>query len=253
MKDSLGAVQSVLILGGTSEIALATAKKLVQGRTRKVVLAGRNPASLEAAATSLKAGGADTVDVIAFDALDFASHPGVIDDAFTRHGDFDVVIVAFGLLGDQKTDETNPASAVEVVQSNYTGAVSVLLPVSHKMQQQGHGTIVVLSSVAGERARAANYIYGSSKAGLDAFAQGLGDQLVESGVKVIVVRPGFVKTKMTAHMDAKPMSTTADAVAGAIVRAVASGTEVVYAPSYLRFIFSVFRHMPRPVFRRIKA
>ncbi len=253
MKDALGAVQSVLVLGGSSDIALATAKKLVEQRARTVILAGRTPAALEAAASELEKGGADTVEAVAFDALDFDSHDAFVDEIFSKHGGFDLVVLAFGLLGDQQADEANFKSAIEVVQSNYTGAVSVLLPVAHRLKQQGHGSIVVLSSVAGERARAANFIYGSSKAGLDAFAQGLGDSLVGTGVSVMVVRPGFVKSKMTAHMDAKPMATTPDAVADSIVRSLGTGSDIVWVPGYLRWVFSIFRHLPRPVFRRIRG
>ena len=119
------------------------------------------------------------------------------------------------------------------------------------MRAQGHGTIVALSSVAGERARRSNFVYGSSKAGMDAFFQGLGDSLVGSGVKVMIVRPGFVHTKMTTGMDPAPLSTTADAVAAAIVRGLARGSETVWVPSTLRYVMSVLRHVPRPIFRKL--
>jgi decaprenylphospho-beta-D-erythro-pentofuranosid-2-ulose 2-reductase len=119
------------------------------------------------------------------------------------------------------------------------------------MSAQGHGTIVLLSSVAGERARQSNYMYGSSKAGVDAFAQGLGDSLAGTGVQVMVVRPGFVKTKMTAGRDPVPFSTTADAVAGEVVKGLARGSHTVWAPPVLRLVMSVLRHVPRPLFRRL--
>ena len=253
MKDALGAVQSVLVLGGNSDIAVATVKKLAGQRARTVVLAGRNAEGLASAAKEIEAAGATTVSTATFDALDFASHGAFVDEMFTKHGGFDLVLLAFGLLGDQDKDAADALSAVKVVESNYTGAVSVLLPVADTMRTQGRGSIVVLSSVAGERARAANFIYGSSKAGLDAFCQGLGDSLVGTGVSVMVVRPGFVKSKMTGHMEAKPMSSTPDEVADAIVAAIPKGTEIVWAPAKLRVVFSIFRHMPRPIFRRIKA
>ena len=253
MKDALGAVQSVLVLGGSSDIAQATVTRLAGGRAKTIVLAGRDPAALTQPAAALERAGATTVDTVAFDALDFASHAGFIETVFNKFDGFDAVLLAFGLLGDQDQDAADAAAAVNVVQSNYTGAVSVLLPLAKKMRAQGRGTIVVLSSVAGERARAANFIYGSSKAGLDAFCQGLGDSLAGSGVSVMVVRPGFVKTKMTAHMDDKPLSSTADEVAEVIVEGIRRGDQIVWAPRKLRLIFTVFRHLPRPIFRRIKG
>lgn len=251
MKDALGAVQSVLVLGGNSDIALATVEKLIKGRTRTVVLAGRSPDRLKQAATELEQAGAETVEVAELDALAFDTHHGFVESQFSVR-EFDLVIVAFGMLGNQESDEQDARSAVEVIEANYTGAVSLLLPIAQRMKRQGHGSIVVLSSVAGERARAANFIYGSSKAGLDAFCQGLGDSLVGSGVTLTIVRPGFVKTKMTAHMSAKPLSTTADAVADDIITALARGNEIVWSPAKLRYVMTIFRHLPRPIFRKIK-
>jgi decaprenylphospho-beta-D-erythro-pentofuranosid-2-ulose 2-reductase len=125
------------------------------------------------------------------------------------------------------------------------------LAVARLLRAQGHGTLVVLSSVAGERVRRANFIYGSSKAGTDAFALGLGDALRGSGARVLTVRPGFVRTKMTEGLPAAPLSTTADAVAEATVRALASGRELIWVPAQLRLVFVVFRHLPRVLWRRL--
>jgi decaprenylphospho-beta-D-erythro-pentofuranosid-2-ulose 2-reductase len=111
----------------------------------------------------------------------------------------------------------------------------------------------VLTSVAGERVRKANYVYGASKAGLDAFAQGLGDALQGTGVHLLVVRPGWVKTKMTDGMDPAPFPTTADAIADAVVDALAKGKELIWVPGVLRFVFSGFRHLPRPLWRKVAA
>lgn len=202
MKDAFGLPQSLLVLGGTSEIALATARRLVARRTRTVWLAGRPSAALEEAAGRLRGLGAD-VHTIAFDALDPTSHEAVLGKVFAE-GDIDMVLLAFGLLGDQARDEREPEAAVRVAQTNYTGAVSASLVCARALQAQGHGSLVVMSSVAGERARRANFIYGSSKAGLDAFAQGLGDALHGTGVHVMVVRPGFVRTRMTAGLPEAP-------------------------------------------------
>jgi decaprenylphospho-beta-D-erythro-pentofuranosid-2-ulose 2-reductase len=247
----LGGVQSVLVLGGGSEIALATARKLIEGRTRTVVLAGRDPEALTAPAKELEGAGATTVDVRSFDGLDFASHEGFVADTFAAHPDLDLVILAFGVLGDQDRAEVDAVESRRIIDSNFTGAVSVLVPVVNALKEQGHGTVVVLSSVAGERARKSNFVYGSSKAGLDAFCQGLGDSLVGTGVKIVVVRPGFVHTKMTDGLEPAPLATDPDSVADAIVAGLGRGSETIWAPAPLRFVMSALRHVPRPVFRRL--
>ncbi|HLM18869.1 MAG TPA: decaprenylphospho-beta-D-erythro-pentofuranosid-2-ulose 2-reductase [Acidimicrobiia bacterium] len=251
MKDALGSVQSVLVLGGGSDIAQSTVRELVKRRARTVVLAARVPESLQGAAEELRAAGATTVETLAFDARDTASHDAFVADVFDRVGDIDLALLAFGVLGDQEEAEHDSRAAVDIAEVNYVGAVSVTVPIAQRMRTQGHGTIVALSSVAGERARRANFVYGSSKAGMDAFFQGLGDSLVGSGVRVMIVRPGFVHTKMTDGMDAAPFSTTPEAVADAIVRGLARNRETVWVPSQLRYVMSVLRHVPRPVFRKL--
>ncbi|MFF9912129.1 decaprenylphospho-beta-D-erythro-pentofuranosid-2-ulose 2-reductase [Streptomyces sp. NPDC013457] len=249
MKDAFGAPQSLLLLGGTSEIGLATARRLIARRTRTVWLAGRPSPALAAAADSLRALGAD-VRTVPFDALDTTSHEERLGKIFTE-GDIDMVLLAFGILGDQAHDEADPLAAVRVAQTNYTGAVSAGLICAGALQAQGHGSLVVLSSVAGERARRANFIYGSSKAGLDAFAQGLGDALHGTGVHVMVVRPGFVRSRMTAGLDEAPLATTPEAVATAIELGLRRRSETVWVPGALRMVMSALRHVPRPVFRRL--
>jgi decaprenylphospho-beta-D-erythro-pentofuranosid-2-ulose 2-reductase len=251
MKDALGSVQSVLVLGGGSDIALATVRELVQRRARTVVLAAREPAALKATAEELRAAGATTVETVAFDARDTASHDAFVAEVFERVGDVDLALLAFGVLGDQEEAEHDGRAAVDIAEVNYVGSVSVAVPIAQRMRTQGHGTIVALSSVAGERARRSNFVYGSSKAGMDAFFQGLGDSLVGSGVRVMIVRPGFVHTKMTDGMDAAPLSTTPEAVADAIVHGLARGRETVWVPSTLRYVMTVLRHVPRPVFRKL--
>jgi decaprenylphospho-beta-D-erythro-pentofuranosid-2-ulose 2-reductase len=249
MKDAFGLPQSLLVLGGTSEIALATARRLIARRTRTVWLAGRPSPALEEAAGQLRGLGAD-VHTLAFDALDPASHEAVLGKVFAE-GDIDLVLLAFGLLGDQARDEREPEAAVRVAQTNYTGAVSAGLVCARALQSQGHGSLVVMSSVAGERARRANFIYGSSKAGLDAFAQGLGDALHGTGVHVMVVRPGFVRTRMTAGLPESPLATTPEAVATAVELGLRRRSETVWVPGALRVVMAALRHLPRGVFRRL--
>ncbi|MFJ7136624.1 decaprenylphospho-beta-D-erythro-pentofuranosid-2-ulose 2-reductase [Streptomyces fungicidicus] len=249
MKDAFGLPQSLLVLGGTSEIALATARRLIARRTRTVWLAGRPSAALDEAAGRLRDLGAE-VRTVAFDALDPAAHEEVLGKVFAE-GDVDMVLLAFGTLGDQAHDERDPAAAVRVAQTNYTGAVSAGLVCAGALQAQGHGSLVVLSSVAGERARRANFIYGSSKAGLDTFTQGLGDALYGTGVHVMVVRPGFVRTRMTAGLPEAPLATTPEAVAAAVELGLRRRSETVWVPGALRVVMSALRHLPRAVFRRL--
>ncbi|MER6731713.1 SDR family NAD(P)-dependent oxidoreductase [Streptomyces puniciscabiei] len=237
-----GLPHSLLVLGGTSDIALATARRLIARRTRTVWLAGRPSPALEQAAESLRALGADT-RTVAFDALDPESHETALGKVFAE-GDIDLVLLAFGILGDQAHDERDPARAVQVAQTNYTGAVSAGLVAGRALQTQGHGSLVVLSSAAGERARRTDFIYGSSKAGLDAFAQGLGDALHGTGAHVMVVRPGYLR-------DGGPFSTTPEAVATAIELGLRRRSEVVWVPGALRMVMSALRHTPRALFRRL--
>jgi decaprenylphospho-beta-D-erythro-pentofuranosid-2-ulose 2-reductase len=253
MRDAVGAVQSALVLGGSSEIALATVGRLIDQRCRKVVLAVRDPDGAASAVAELRRRGADLVEVIAFDARDHAGHQGVIDDAAQRIGDLDVVLLAFGVLGEQAIFDDDPVAAAAAVDTNYVGAVSAGLAAANLVRRQGHGTIIFLSSVAGVRARASNFVYGSSKAGMDAFAQGLGDHLLQAGGRVMVVRPGFVHSRMTQGMAAQPFATDPDAVAAAITDGLQRNREIVWAPGILRLVFTAFRSLPRPIWRIVAA
>ncbi|CAL9476136.1 decaprenylphospho-beta-D-erythro-pentofuranosid-2-ulose 2-reductase [Streptomyces eurythermus] len=249
MKDATELPRSLLVLGGTSEIALATARRLIARRTRTVWLAGRPSLALENAAGSLRALGAD-VHTVAFDALAPESHEAVLGKVFAE-GPVDMVLLAFGILGDQAHDERDPVRAVRVAQTNYTGAVSAGLVAGRALQTQGHGWLVVLSSAAAERARRADFIYGSSKAGLDTFAQGLGDALYGTGARVMVVRPGFVRTRSTAGRPRSPLATTPEAVATAVELGLRRGAETVWVPGALRLLTAALRHAPRALFRRL--
>lgn len=253
MKNALGAVQAALVLGGGSEIAHATMRKLVPHGCRTVLLGVRDPAAVVEQVHELTDAGATTVRAFPFDANDTSSHQSTIERCFADHPDIDLVLIAFGVLGHGAGVDSAPEDAAVSVTTNYVGAVSSGLAAARCLREQGHGTIAVLSSVAAERARRSNFVYGSSKAGLDAFAQGLGDALVGSGVRVLVVRPGFVHSKMTKGLDPAPFATTPEAVADAITEALASGKEIVWVPSMLRWVALVFRHLPRAVWRRVSA
>ncbi len=249
MRDATGGVQSVLVLGGTSEIAAATVDLLVADRCRRVVLAGRPSERLDAMAERFRSPSV-AVEVTAFEAAATEGHEKVLGEVFDA-GDVDLVILAFGVLGDQEVFERDPAAAVEAVTVNYTGAVSAGLVVADRLRAQGHGTLAVLSSVAGVRARRDNFVYGSTKAGLDGFAQGLADSLVGTGARVMVVRPGFVATRMTEGMEPAPFATTPEAVAADIVSGLRRGRTTVWSPPVLQALFGVLRVVPRPVWRRL--
>ncbi|MCH0563927.1 MULTISPECIES: decaprenylphospho-beta-D-erythro-pentofuranosid-2-ulose 2-reductase [unclassified Streptomyces] len=249
MKDAFGLPQSLLVLGGTSRIALATTRRLVARRTRTVWLAGRPSPALDRAAGELRALGAD-VRTVDFDALDPDSHETVLGKVFAE-GDIDLVLLAFGVLGDQAHDERDPSAAARVAQTNYTGAVAAGLVSAQALQAQGHGSLVVLSSVAGERARRGDFIYGSSKAGLDAFAQGLGDALHGTGVHVMVVRPGSVRAGSAAGGRRTPLDSTPEEIAAAIELGLRRRAETVWVPGALRAVTAALRHLPRGVFRRL--
>jgi decaprenylphospho-beta-D-erythro-pentofuranosid-2-ulose 2-reductase len=251
MRDAFGSVGSVLVLGAGSDIADANIRRLVDGRSRVVVLAGRRPEQYKPLADELRHAGADDVETVEFDALAYDSHASFVDETWGRHGDIDLALVAFGVLPDQDALDDDPAAAAQAAATNYTGAVSACTAVAARMRRQGHGTIVILSSVAGQRARRSMPVYGSSKAGVDQFALALDDRLHGTGVRVMVVRPGFVRTKMTEGEREAPFATDADAVADAVVRGLQTGARVVFVPPVLRWAFTVFRHLPAAVWRKM--
>jgi decaprenylphospho-beta-D-erythro-pentofuranosid-2-ulose 2-reductase len=251
VSDGLGRYRTVLVLGGGSDIGLATAKRLVGGGTKNVILAARRPDALTPSADALRARGAEDVELADFDALDLPSHASFVADLFERDRDIDLVLLTFGVLPDEAAAKKDPSIAIEAARTNYVGAVSLLLPIAARMVTQGHGTIVVLSSVAAERGRRSNFVYGSSKAGLDTFCQGLADELHRSGVRLLVVRPGFVRSSMTRGLDPAPLATTPDDVAKAIDDGLSGSAPIIWVPAKLRWVMSGLRHLPRPVFRRL--
>ncbi len=250
MQDAFGDPGTVALFGATSDIGRAIVERMVHRRDARVVLAARRPDDVEGFAGRLRDRGART-HVVAFEATDVERHQDLVHEIVTEVGDLDLAIVAFGVLGHGQGVDTDPVDAARQVTVNFTGAVSLGLALAAQMRRQGHGTIVVLSSVAGERVRKANFVYGSSKAGLDGFAQGLSDALAGTGVRVLIVRPGFVVSRMTAGLKPAPFSTTPQHVAEVVERGLRRGRRVVWAPGILRPIFVVFRHLPSFVWRRL--
>jgi decaprenylphospho-beta-D-erythro-pentofuranosid-2-ulose 2-reductase len=249
--DAVGNPQSILLLGGTSEIGLAICERYLQNAHARIVLAcmPEDPGRDDAVA-QMRAAGARSVEVIDFDALEADNHPKVIDECFAN-GDVDVAIVAFGLLGDAEELWQNQRKAVQIAEINYTAAVSVGVLLGEKMRAQGFGQIIAMSTVAGERVRRSNFVYGSTKAGLDGFYLGLSEALREYGVHVLVIRPGQVRTRMSAHVKEAPLTVDKEYVANLAVTASAKGKELVWAPGAFRYVMMVLRHIPRSIFRKL--
>jgi len=255
--DAVGNPQTILLLGGTSEIGLAICERYLQNAHARILLADLpdHPRKDDAIA-AMTAAGAKSVEWIDFDGTESDTHPAVIDQAFTG-GDVDVAVVAFGLLGDAEELWQNQRKAVQIAEINYTAAVSVGVLVGEKMRAQGFGQIIAMSSAAGERIRRSNFVYGSTKAGLDGFYLGLGEALRDFGVRVLVIRPGQVRTSTTiAHWKATgakeaPLTVDKEYVANLAVTAAAKGKELVWAPGAFRYVMMVLRHIPRPIFRKL--
>jgi len=238
--------QTILVLGGGSDIAQAIVHALASPALTTVVLAGRHtPIEL-----STPLGEGVSVVSVEFDALDHAGHDALVRSVADAHGDLDVVIQAFGQLGDDSAND-DPVAAAALAEVNYVGAVSSGLAVARQLRAQGHGTLVVLSSVAGVRTRASNFVYGSTKAAQDAFATGLGHALHGSGAKVMVVRPGFIRSKMTTGVAEAPFAADVDVVATAVAKGLRKGSSVVWAPSILQAVFGILRLAPAPIWRKL--
>lgn len=233
----------MLLLGARSDIGGKIGARVCQGR--EVVLAARGSEGLDGVEKRLLAAGATTVRTLDFDATDLDSHRRVVREA----GDVTTAIVAFGILGDQKLAERDEREAARIATVDYLAQVSMLTVLADEMSR---GEIYAFSSIAGWRARRANYVYGSTKAGLDAFCQGLMDRLHGTGLNLILARPGFVIGSMTQGMKPAVMSVTPDVVADAVVDAAARGNSVtVWIPRRLAVLAAIMRVVPRPVWRHM--
>lgn len=246
--------QVVVVFGGRSEIGLEVAARIAAGAT--VVLAARRPDDLEEQRQRLAREGAAAVHTIEFDADNTADHDRLIKQIVADHGPIDVAIVAFGILGDQARAEVDAAHALQIAHTDYVAQINVLTPLATQMRAAGRGNLIVFSSVAGVRVRRANYVYGSTKAGLDGFASGLSDALHGSGVSLLLVRSGFVignmtKELMEAGTKPAPMSRTASQVADAVVKALNGKKRIVWVPGALRPIFFLMRLLPQAIWRRM--
>lgn len=240
---------TVLILGAASGIARAVARNFAASG-HPVILAGRAPERLEALAQDLRLRHRVTVTCAAWDLLDPAGPAAWLDGLPALP---DIVVCAVGLLGDQTAMETDPGAADLVMRTNYLAPCLLLGEIAGRMDKRGSGCIVGISSVAGDRGRATNYIYGSAKAGFTAFLSGLRNRLARGKVRVITVKPGFVDTAMTAGMDLpKALTAQPEEVAAAIARAVAKGGDVIYVRPVWRVIMAIIVHIPEAIFKKLK-
>ncbi len=247
MFENLGRPARILLLGGTSEIGLAILAALNAPANTQVLLAGRDEARLAAAGKELPF----SASTVAFDALDLGTHKAIIDQVFSE-GPVDLVIAATGVLTPQAEVDRDPVLGGRMIDVNFTSHVTTLVEAAGQMRGQGHGTIVVLSSIAAIRPRRANYVYGAAKAGLDAFARGLADALAGTGVRLLLVRPGFVIGRMTAGMSAAPLSSTPAQVGAAVAAALEGSASQVWVPRGLSVLAAALRLVPRPLWRRLR-
>lgn len=242
---------SLLVLGGTSDIAEETVRHLSTRGLRKVVLAGRSLDRLGVTQARLRHTGLETVALAEFDANETQSHEADLNALADEHGPFDAVLVAFGALGNPFTIDEDAHDAAQLVNTNFSGAVSASMVASRLLINGGGGTLIIISSIAAVRPRVGNLIYGSAKAGLDAFAGAMSDALKKTNVDVLVVRPGFVHTAMTEGLEAAPFATTPDKVAVDIVSGLESGAGVVWSPAILKVVAPVLKNMPGKLWRRM--
>ena len=238
-----------LILGGSSAIARAFARVAAEAGS-DLVLAGRDLDDLGRSACDIRVRYARAVQVIAFDAADFDSHAGFVERVRSLARRFDVFL-AFGLMPSQAEIDAEPKLALQTIAATYTGAVSVLSHLAPVLAQQGEGRVVVLGSVAGDRGRLKNYVYGSAKAGLHAYTQGLRARLFRAGVKVTTIKPGFIDTPMTFGMRAGALMASPEACARASLRYSEGGTEVAYFPSIWRAIMLIITWIPERLMKRL--
>jgi decaprenylphospho-beta-D-erythro-pentofuranosid-2-ulose 2-reductase len=240
-------LSSVLLLGGTSEIGLAILSALQPGPDTEVILAGRDVARLEAAGKVL----GRPFTAVHYDALETGTHQEFADH-FAATGVPDVVIAATGIMFPQEQVERDVRLAATMIETNFTGHVTALLAFGEAMRKRGSGTIVVLSSVAAVRPRKFNSVYGATKAALDAFARGYADSLHGTGVRVLLVRPGFVIGRMTEGMKPAPLATTPEGVGTAVASALRGNKSVVWVPAPLACLATVMKLIPHPVWRKLK-
>jgi len=252
MENSFGQPQSVVVLGGSSDIARALTKRLCAARAHTVVLCGRNQKLLDESANEAKDYGASTTGTVIFDAEDVTNAERVVAEAFEKIGSHvDLVVIAVGLLGDQFAQENDASAAAKVATVNFAWPVAALAEVRRRLVDQGHGRILVMSSVAAIRIRRHAYLYGGAKAGLDRLCDGLADSLDGTGVTLQLLRPGVVRTRMTKGQAPIPFTTGPEEVADYVMKGLATNDRVIWSPPIMRYAFAMLRHLPKPLWRMV--
>jgi decaprenylphospho-beta-D-erythro-pentofuranosid-2-ulose 2-reductase len=245
-------VSDVLIIGATSAIATEVGRTYAEQGGR-LFLVGRNNERLDALADDLRVRGARQVDTLAADLTEHDRHPEIVTAALDALPELAVVLVAHGVLPDQPACEASVDASLQSMDVNFISVVSLLTPLANALESRGSGTIAVISSVAGDRGRQSNYVYGAAKSGLDAFLQGLRNRLCKSGVHVLTIKPGFVATPMTAHIEGRggPLWAQPEDVAAGIVKAIEKQKDVVYLPSFWALIMLIIRNIPEKIFKKL--
>jgi short-subunit dehydrogenase len=243
--------ETLLIVGATSAIAEALARRYAAAGA-SFFLAARDPEKLAAVAADLQARGAGRVETHEFEAGDAGRQEAMLHAAAETFGRFDAAVVAYGTLPDQQAIERDPAAVGDAFETNATSVVTLLTRLGNLFEKQGAGTIVVISSVAGDRGRPSNYVYGAAKGAVSLFAQGLRARLARAGVHVLTVKPGLVDTPMTAHLPKNALFATPEQVAERIHGAMTRGTNVVYAPGFWRPVMAGVRAIPERVFKKLR-
>jgi decaprenylphospho-beta-D-erythro-pentofuranosid-2-ulose 2-reductase len=244
-------MKKILIIGATSAIAQAFARICAQ-KGGQLFLVARNPEKLQVLAADLKVRGATVAGILAVDANALDQHEAIVSAATENLKGLDTVLIAHGSLPDQKIAERDFKIAGQEYKTNFLSVVSMLTPIANFFEKQQHGVIAVISSVAGDRGRQSNYIYGSAKAGLSVYLDGLRNRLYHNGVAVVTIKPGFVDTPMTAHLKKGFLFASPEKVARDIFRAVDKKKCVVYTPWFWRWIMFIIKSIPETVFRRLK-
>jgi decaprenylphospho-beta-D-erythro-pentofuranosid-2-ulose 2-reductase len=250
--NGLGAVQNVFLVGGTSEIGLSIVDSIFEkGRGKQLVVSVKSEADIERVQNELERRfNGVSVEVVVMNMLNSGSLEVTTRSTFAKF-QIDVVILAAGLLPDAEKSFSDAQVAINSAKVNFLGQLEVGTEVIQQFKKQGHGRLVVVSSVAGERSRKDNYVYAAGKAGLDAWATGLADALHGLPIRVLVVRPGMVRTKMSAGLPEVPFTCNPDVVGKAVLKRLNRGPTLIWVPGILRIVMSILRHLPRFVFRRL--
>ena len=243
-------MQRILIIGATSAIAEAVARRFA-ARGARLYLLARNLERLRDLASDLAIRGAATVDCAGLDVNAFDRHPAAIEDAARAMGGIDVALIAHGTLGDQAACEQSIELTLLELSTNAISVISLLTLLANRFETQGGGSIAVVSSVAGDRGRRSNYVYGAAKGAVTIFLQGLRNRLQGSGVHVLTIKPGFVDTPMTAAFEKGPLWSSPERIAQGIERALELKRDVVYLPAWWRLAMTAIKLIPERIFKKL--